>query len=137
MPFEKNWSLKVVLAVLLSVPSTVMLPLLLLEANTGKFWRLFAPVSPSPRSLSVTPPSPRSIPSPLFEKIELERMALPVPEATLTADVPLAAMMSRAPATYRTTNGVFGRRAPDPDAKLVIAQVGGTGDVGTNVVTLD
>jgi hypothetical protein len=41
------------------------------DVITGKFWRSFAPVSPSPASLAVTPLLPRSIPSPPLEKIEL------------------------------------------------------------------
>ena len=86
----------------LSCPSTEIVPS---EANasviTGKFWRLFSPVSPSPASFAVTPLGSRSIPSPaLIDRvaehgvararvdvdsvvisIELRWMTLPAPAA--------------------------------------------------------
>ncbi len=46
--------------------------------SVGKFWRLFAPVSPSPASLGVTPPPTRSMPRSVFSKIVLGLLALPV-----------------------------------------------------------
>ena len=47
-----------------SVPVTVVELLDRTESRTGKFWRLFAPVSASPGSLAVTPVLPRLIPRP-------------------------------------------------------------------------
>jgi hypothetical protein len=49
---------------------------LVAEEMTGKFCRLFAPVSGSLPSLAVTPPF-RSMPSPPLEKMELLRMYCP------------------------------------------------------------
>lgn len=60
----KNWMVNVVPAVLFSVPWTDVVEA---EVKTGKFCRLFAPVSASHASLAVTPLSPRSIPNPVFE----------------------------------------------------------------------
>ena len=37
------------------------------DVISGKFWKSFGPVSPSPASLIVTPFSPRSMPRPLLE----------------------------------------------------------------------
>src|SRR5882724_11445085 len=46
--FPKNSTLKVVLALELSVPATVMLdPFVPAAVSTGKFWKLFPPESPS------------------------------------------------------------------------------------------
>src|SRR5262245_30051814 len=59
---------------------------------TGKFCRLFGPVSGSCASFGVTPLEARSMPRPLLEKIELERMALPVPP-TLVTPRPLAEVL--------------------------------------------
>ena len=53
---EKNSILNVVLAVLLRLPSMVVLPPPeLAEVKVGKFWKLLGPVSPSQESLGVTP----------------------------------------------------------------------------------
>jgi hypothetical protein len=46
---------------------------------TGKFWRLLAPVSPSPASFFVTPSGELSIPSRWLKKIGLARIALRMP----------------------------------------------------------
>src|SRR3972149_10854740 len=69
----------------------------LAEVKMGKFWRLLAPVSPSPASLGVTPSPPRSIPQPALENMEFDRMAFPVPEVTNTPRSPLKAMVLPAP----------------------------------------
>jgi hypothetical protein len=65
---EKNSMLKPgVLGVLSRDPSiVVLLAPAVTDERTGKFCRLFAPVSRSWGSLSVTPLGPRSIPSPAF-----------------------------------------------------------------------
>jgi hypothetical protein len=77
-------------AMLFSEPSMVVDALSdVAEVSTGKFWRLFAPLSASPVSLGVTPPTPvnRSMPSCLLLSMRLPRMALPVlPLRTLTPD---------------------------------------------------
>ncbi len=52
----------------------VLFPLDITDVNTGKFCRLFAPTSASVASLAVTPLSPRSIPNPSLEKMELPRI---------------------------------------------------------------
>ena len=77
----RNW----LLAVLLIVPTIVtwVLEAITADVSTGKFCRLLAPVSPSPASLVVTPSFLRSIPRPVFEKIEFPRIALPVEVAGL------------------------------------------------------
>jgi hypothetical protein len=66
--------------VLSRVPLTVVVPeaFFLAEERTGKFCRLFAPVSASPGSLAVGPSSHRSMPCWTLAKMELERMRLPV-----------------------------------------------------------
>src|SRR5207244_2235587 len=92
----------------LSEPLMVVVPPVL-EADeiAGKFWRLFAPVSPSPASLAVTPAVPRSIPSLVFEKIAFPRTAFPVPDWTKAPAPPLnattlpAAAARRVPAVER------------------------------------
>ena len=54
--FEKNSTRNVVLAVLFSVPEIVTLPPAIGAAvRTGKFWKLFGPVSASQASFAVTP----------------------------------------------------------------------------------
>src|SRR3970040_1260383 len=65
----------------------------------GKFVRLFGPLSPSPESLAVTPSSLRSMPSRVWEWIELPRMELPVPaDGNSTTPAPaLYAMTLAAP----------------------------------------
>ena len=64
---------KAVEAVELSVAVTfVVAPFDAAELRTGKFCRLFAPVSMSPTSFGVTPAGARSMPRPL-----LARMLLP------------------------------------------------------------
>lgn len=80
---EKKSSPKVVLAVLLSVPTMLVL-LAPLEASvsTGKFCRLFGPESMSPASFAVTTFRSRSIPRLPLEKIESARMATFVPDDT-------------------------------------------------------
>ena len=54
---------------LLNVPTTFncVEDTMVALVNTGKFCKLFAPESPSPESLAVTPLVPRSIASPVFE----------------------------------------------------------------------
>ncbi len=95
---------------LFSVPTMEMLPPLTVAAVTiGKFCRLFGPVSTSPPSLRVTPLLPRSIPRPVFEKIEFARTLLPVPEMTATPLPTLNAMTLPAPAPRPPT-------VPDPPA---------------------
>src|SRR5437764_8674176 len=60
----KNWTVNIVLAVLLSVPWTDVVEA---EVNTGKFCRLFTlGPSGSHESFAVTPLLSRSIPSPPF-----------------------------------------------------------------------
>src|SRR6185295_5439289 len=99
--FEKKSKLNVVLAVLLSVPWMFTPPPAapLAEVRTGKFCRLFAPVSTSLRSFAVTPAGERSIPSPAFEKIEFERIALLVPLSIRTPEPRLPAIMLASAAT--------------------------------------
>lgn len=66
----------------------------------NRFFRvieLFAPVSPSPASFGVTPLTPRSIPSPALERMELESMALLMPVETLTPSPPFRLMRLPAP----------------------------------------
>ena len=80
--------------VLLKVPCTPPAA----AASTGKFWWLFAPVSPSPASFVVTPAGPRLIPRVPLEKIELPTIACPVPSKTFTPFSALWAMTFAAPA---------------------------------------
>src|ERR1700752_979171 len=63
--FAKKSNVNVVLAVLLSVPWMLTPPpdAPLADVKTGKFCRLFAPVSPSFTSFGVTPAGARSIPN--------------------------------------------------------------------------
>ena len=65
------------------------------DVMTGKFCKLFGPTSLSQLSFGVTPIEPRSIPRPplpmkkglwAFEKIELPRIAFPVPAMMATPD---------------------------------------------------
>ena len=85
----KHWMVKDWNVLLFIVPEMVVAPgkgvveLFMAEAITAKFWRLLAPVSRSLVSLAVTPkvfsvPPARSIPRPVFEKMELPRTLLPV-----------------------------------------------------------
>jgi hypothetical protein len=75
----KNSRWKLRLGVLLKVPWIVVEPAkVLTKVITGKFCKLFDPVSPSPASLVVTPTGARSIPSRPLLKIELPRIELPV-----------------------------------------------------------
>ena len=60
---------------------------------TGKFCSWFGPVSPSTPSFAETPFIPRSIPRPLFEKMELPRMEFPVPVETVSPGPPLKAIL--------------------------------------------
>ena len=61
---------------LLSVPLIVVeAPPKAADVRTGKFCRVFAPVSASPGSLAVTPVGPRSMPRPELANSELPRMA--------------------------------------------------------------
>ena len=92
---EKNSIVKVVLGVLLRVPPMVVPPEN--AFNTGKFCRLFAPVSPSHESLSVTPFWSRSIPRPSLEKIKFCRRLLLVAETTMIPVPRLNAIMFPAP----------------------------------------
>src|SRR4029078_6345266 len=76
----------IVLAVAFKVPAMVVLVASeVAEVSTGKFCLLFAPVSQSQASLAVRPSTPRSIPKPEFEKIELPESAFPV----LVVDTPI------------------------------------------------
>ena len=60
-----------------SVPFTTSRPgLAKAELSTGKFCRLFGPISVSPGSLGVTPSAFRSIPSLPLEYMELDRTVL-------------------------------------------------------------
>ena len=80
---------KVVFGVLLIVPVTDALPPELdTEVNTGKFCRLFGPVCGPHGLLRVTPSPPRSIPRAEFEKMEFDRIALPLPVAMRTPAAP-------------------------------------------------
>ncbi len=75
-----------------------MLPLpVCTDVNKGKFCSRFGPVSESVLSLTVTKFPPRSIPRKPFEKIELPRIALPVPAKTLTPIPTLKAILLAAP----------------------------------------
>ena len=56
--FPKNWMVNGAFAVLFNVPSTPPAA----RVSTGKFCRLFAPVSASPASFGVIPPGPISMP---------------------------------------------------------------------------
>src|SRR4051812_25289753 len=73
----KNWTVNVVLGVLLSVPWTkVALPLGATLVRIGKFWRLLGPACGPPGELAVTPkaswtPPTRLIPSWLFDEMLL------------------------------------------------------------------
>jgi hypothetical protein len=71
---EKSWMVKVFLGLLFSVPAiVVVVPVVVAEVITGKFWRLLAPVSGSLGSCS-WPPLPlleRSIPRFWLEKMEM------------------------------------------------------------------
>ena len=86
--FEKNWIVNWVLGVLFSVAETPPVT----ADRTGKFCRLFAPVSPSPASLGVTPLPSRSMPSRPLEKIEFPEISS-VPLCRLTPFAVLNAMM--------------------------------------------
>jgi hypothetical protein len=88
--FEKSSTRNVVLAALLRLPITVVIPPApTAEARTGKFCSPFGPVSTSPASFGVTPSGgqslvavghspPRSMPRRVFGKIEFPRMAMPL-----------------------------------------------------------
>src|SRR5262245_41374105 len=80
---------------LLRVPRIVVAPAEVhAEVNTGELWRLCGPMYGSHGSLVVTPTGSRSIPKPLLEKMELDRMALPFAKFfTFTPAEPLNAMM--------------------------------------------
>ena len=75
---EKNCTMKLLLGALFSFPVMVV-PFLevLAEVRTGKFCRVLGPVSPSPKSLGVTPSKPRSMPSLVGDVLPLEKMELP------------------------------------------------------------
>ena len=64
--FPKNWMTNDAFAVLFSVPTTPPAA----AVNTGKFCRLFGPLSASPGSFGVTPDVPMSMPSCPLEKME-------------------------------------------------------------------
>ena len=78
---------KVRLAVELSEPMIVVpLGVEVAEVSTGKFCRLFAPRSPSPRSLKVTLLSaPRSMPISPFAKMLLPKTAFVLPAFVLSS----------------------------------------------------
>ena len=83
--FEKSSIRNVALGVLLSVPTTlVVVALAVADASTGKFWRLFAPVSTSPASFGVTPLLSRSMPSEPLAVMLLPRIALAVLSVSTT-----------------------------------------------------
>src|SRR5262245_60499158 len=79
---KKNSITNDVLGRLLSEPETVVFfRSIVARVRSGKFCKLFGPVSVSSGSLTVTPgvgPA-RSIPREALAKMELDRMALPVP----------------------------------------------------------
>ena len=97
--------MNVVFGVLLSVPEIVVCPAAeTTDVMTGKFCRLFGPLSASPGLLGVTPLGTRSIPSRRFEKIELPRIELPevkpmisIPLTPISPLGPLNAMTLPAP----------------------------------------
>ncbi len=73
--------------------------------STGKFWRPFAPVSPSPGSFGVVPSVPSAMPRPKLSWMELARMEAPVTFSFSTntpcpdeGDVPLYAITFASPA---------------------------------------
>jgi hypothetical protein len=66
---EKNCSWKVLPVVLLRLPLTVVVPFLA-EERRGLFCRPLGPVSVSPVSLAVVPPTFRSMPSRPSEEVE-------------------------------------------------------------------
>src|SRR5262245_32054926 len=112
---------------LLRIPRIVVVPAeITAEVNTGEFWRLLEPVSGSQgESLGVTPTGSRSIPRPLLEKMELDRMALPFAASfTFTPAAPLNAMMFPEAADAPPTElplALFRIRTPEatlPSAKL-------------------
>ena len=82
--FEKNWIVNCVFAVLFSVAETPPVT----AVSTGKFCRLFAPVSVSPGSFGVTPLLPRSMPRRPLPAIVFARIALPLPLMIVTPLVP-------------------------------------------------
>jgi len=87
---------KVVSEALFNVPTMVVLPPLeLAEVNTGKFCSSLAPRSLSQISLGVTKISSfRSIPSLVFERMELAPIRLPVPPEIATPFLPLNAILA-------------------------------------------
>ena len=107
--------MKVVWGALLNVPSTVaMLPVIEAEVRIGKFWKLFGPESSSQESLVVGPfvgsvafaRLLRSMPKPLFEKIEFREMRLrtgfpgpesPVTESSLVTEIPAPGIVMKPP----------------------------------------
>src|SRR5215207_7523498 len=101
----KNWTRKVLLGTLLSLPLMVTAPdTVLAEVMTGKFCRVLAPVSASPVSLRVTPSLPKSIAIPTLEKMELERTRLPTPfPDTVTPAGLLKAMVLASPGAVPPT----------------------------------
>jgi hypothetical protein len=50
----------------------------LAEVRAGKFWKPLGPSSASPASLGLTPLPPWSMPRPALEKMEFERIRLPL-----------------------------------------------------------
>src|SRR6266480_2917715 len=79
--FAKNSILNCVFGVLFKVPRiVVVVESAIAEVITGKFCgSMFGPTALSQLSFGVTPRGPRSIPMSPFEKIELPRIAFPVP----------------------------------------------------------
>src|SRR5438046_8989573 len=89
------------------------------DVRTGKFCRLFGPVSVSQLSLAVTPATGvRSIPTPTFEKMELARIAFPVPESTTTPRVLNAILLPAAAAVPPTLLLLEPVTIPTPDPPL-------------------
>jgi hypothetical protein len=84
-PALKISTTKLLLAAPSRVPATAVPPMNR-GSSTGKFCRLFAPVSASAGSFGVTPTVPRSMPSPPFPRITLARTTLrvPLPTGSLT-----------------------------------------------------
>src|SRR6266567_7108169 len=89
------------------------------DVRTGKFWRLFGPVSVSQLSFAVTPATGvRSIPTPAFEKIALPRIAFPVPESTTTPRVLNAILLPAAAVVPPTLLLLEPVKIPTPELVL-------------------
>src|ERR1700674_5567410 len=120
----------------------VVLPLALTaDVSTGKFCRLFGPVSASHGSLGVTPAGARSIPSAPFEKIELALTLLAVPDCRKTPAPALEKIelpRMTLPTPTEDLDGFGFTRTPAPPLKAITLRGrGSTGPVaGEPTVTL-